>query len=214
VRGEPSSRDAKAPAPVGQAKARTAAGSTVVEGRSASAQDRFAKEADRPVAQMAAPRTREEDKAEANAANASSPAPVRPADPMVGFETRSVARESPIMMEFASPSAASRWRVTGTTVQRSIDGGTRWEPATIAASDPPIAGHSPSASIAWLVGRRGAVYVTTDGSRFVRVPFVEAVDLASVVAIDDRQATVTAVDGRTFRTTNRGESWIRASPEV
>ena len=43
-----------------------------------------------------------------------------------------VTGESPLV-EIASPNAANRWRLTGTTVQRSTDGGGRWEPATIAS---------------------------------------------------------------------------------
>jgi photosystem II stability/assembly factor-like uncharacterized protein len=69
------------------------------------------------------------------------------------------------------------------------------------------AGHSPTAGVAWLVGRAGGIYVTTDGARFERVPFVETTDLVSVVAVDNRQATVTTADGRVFRTITRGATW-------
>ena len=118
------------------------------------------------------------------------------------------------MGEFASPNAADRWRLAGAAVHHSTDAGRQWELATINASDSLTAGHSPASPIAWIVGRRGSVYLTTDGSRFVRVPFVEPVDLVAVVGINDREATVTAADGRTFRTTDGGATWIRGNPDI
>ena len=48
----------------------------------------------------------------------------------------------------------------------------------------------------WIVGRGGAVYLTTDGARFVRLPFPEMVDLVAITATDDRNAIVSAADGR------------------
>jgi photosystem II stability/assembly factor-like uncharacterized protein len=57
------------------------------------------------------------------------------------------------------------------------------------------------------VGRAGSVFLTTDGTRFTRLPFPEAVDLASVRATNALVASVTATDGRTFRTTDGGQTW-------
>ena len=65
----------------------------------------------------------------------------------------------------------------------------------------------PSASVCWLVGRAGTVLRTTDGRRFQRVPFPEPVDLTSVASASDRAATVTASDGRVFRTADGGVTW-------
>ena len=73
-------------------------------------------------------------------------------------------------------------------------------------------GTSPSPSVCWLVGRTGAIYVTTDGLRFIRVPFPERTDFVSIQASDDRRATVITIDGRTFRTDDQGATWIRVSP--
>jgi len=70
-------------------------------------------------------------------------------------------------------------------------------------------GMSPAPSICWIVGRGGAVYVTSDGLRFVRVSFPESIDLLSVTATDDRHATVMSADGRSFRTDDGGMSWTR-----
>lgn len=204
-----SDRQRATPQPQLQAKATP---ESVVEERSTVPQERLAREADRPLAAgKVAPRSRDE--RAAAAAGVPPAAPPTPAESKVFADTVTVTGESPVVeVEIASPNAANRWRLTGTTVQRSTDGGGQWEPATIASSDELTAGHSPASSIAWLVGRRGAVYITTDGSSFLRLPFLEPVDLVAVSAVDDREATVTAADGRTFRTTNRGETWIRGKP--
>ena len=59
----------------------------------------------------------------------------------------------------------------------------------------------------WIVGRGGAVYLTTDGTRFMRLPFPEMVDLVAVTATDDRNAIVSAADGRSWQTTDQGRTW-------
>ena len=64
----------------------------------------------------------------------------------------------------------------------------------------------------WLVGRTGAIYVTTDGLRFIRVPFRERTDFVSIQATDGRRATVVTIDGRTMRTDDQGATWIRITP--
>jgi photosystem II stability/assembly factor-like uncharacterized protein len=96
----------------------------------------------------------------------------------------------------------------GRRVERSTNG-TQWETASLSAPGVLTTGVSPAPSIAWIVGRSGAVYVTTDGLRFVRVTFPESIDLVSVTATDARHATVMAADGRSFRTEDGGVTWIR-----
>jgi hypothetical protein len=116
-------------------------------------------------------------------------------------------RSAPV--EFAAPAASRRWRiVNGTRIERSTDG-LVWEAAQLAVPRLIVAGHAPSTNVAWVVGRAGAIFVTTDGTRFESVPFPEPVDLVTVAAIDDRQASVTTADGRRFATSDRGASWRR-----
>lgn len=125
-----------------------------------------------------------------------------PPPPMARFKTAFV--------DILSPSGSMRWRfATGSPLERSSDGGATWQPVELPSPGVLTAGHSPGGSVAWVVGRGGAIYITTDGSRFERVPFVEAIDLTSVVAIDDRQATVTTADGRRLTTTTRGSTWTQ-----
>jgi photosystem II stability/assembly factor-like uncharacterized protein len=111
------------------------------------------------------------------------------------------------MPEIASPNGATRWRIVDGHVQRMTTQGQGWEsvaiPSTVIA-----AGHAPSATVAWFVGKAGVIFVTTDGARFEQVSFISSADLVEVVAIDDRTATVTTADGRQFHTADRGGTWL------
>jgi hypothetical protein len=53
----------------------------------------------------------------------------------------------------------------------------------------------------------GTVLMSNDRERWQRIAFPEAADLTGVTADDARTATVTASDGRTFRTSDGGVTW-------
>jgi hypothetical protein len=128
-------------------------------------------------------------------------------------EVASLARARTSIVEIASPDPRTRWRVVGAgQVERSTNGGARWEPATLPESATLVAGSSPSPSICWLVGRTGSIYVATDGLRFVRVPFPDRTDFVSIRATDGRRATVVTIDGRTMQTDDQGATWTRIAP--
>jgi photosystem II stability/assembly factor-like uncharacterized protein len=117
------------------------------------------------------------------------------------------------LFEILSPDPATRWRVVGTgQVERSTTRGAQWERATLPESVTLTGGASPSPSICWLVGRSGAIYVTTDGLRFMKVPFIDRSDFVSIQATDARRATVVTIDGRTMRTDDQGATWTRVLP--
>jgi hypothetical protein len=114
-------------------------------------------------------------------------------------------------LEIVAPGGSDRWRIVGgQQVEWSTSAASGWRPAAIETLDVLTAGASPSPSVCWIVGRRGAVYVTTDGRRFMRVPFPEMADLVKVTATDDRTATVSGADGRSWNTTDQGQSWAMA----
>ena len=116
-------------------------------------------------------------------------------------------------LEIVSPNPLNRWRITGgRQVEHTTDGGARWAAVTLPSTGPLTAGTSPAPSICWIVGRTAAIFLTTDGSRFVRIPFSEPLDLISVTATDDQRATVTSSDGRTFTTADRGMTWTAGRP--
>jgi Putative zinc-finger len=109
-------------------------------------------------------------------------------------------------IEAVSPDRRYRWRVNGVVVERSRDAGATW----VALSGMPgariLAIASPGPTTAWFVGRGGAVFVLSE-SNWARMTFPESIDLTAVRAVDAREAQVTTVDGRTFRTTDGGQTW-------
>jgi hypothetical protein len=111
--------------------------------------------------------------------------------------------------EIASPDPSIRWRLGAAgSVQYSSNGGSAWEALSSGVTADLIAGAAPSSTVCWVVGRAGTVLLTTDGRRWQRVAFPEAVDLTAVQASDARSATVTTADGRTLRTTDGGATWL------
>jgi hypothetical protein len=138
--------------------------------------------------------------------------PAAPAPPKPAAEADSTARDAvttPQLLrgmapEILSPSG-TRWRISNGQVQRSTTLGQSWEGVALSATI--SAGYAPVASVVWFVGAAGAIFLTTDGTHFERVPFTVTADLVAVAAMDARQATVTTADGRRFRTTDRGLTW-------
>jgi photosystem II stability/assembly factor-like uncharacterized protein len=122
-----------------------------------------------------------------------------------GFAAQS---RSSALVDVVAPGGSNRWRIiAGQRVESSSSAGNEWQPVTIPAAGGLTAGSAPSATVCWIVGLGGAVYITTDGTTFAALPFPEQVDLVSVIATDDRAAIVSAADGRSWRTTDRGVTW-------
>jgi photosystem II stability/assembly factor-like uncharacterized protein len=95
-------------------------------------------------------------------------------------------------------------------VEYSTDDGVRWRPASNVSAGI-RAGASPAPGVCWLVGADGAVWLTTNGTTFTRLGIPERTTLVAIVAIDASSATVTTVDGRSFRTADAGNTWILQS---
>ena len=114
------------------------------------------------------------------------------------------------MFPIVAPGGRVHWRVTsGRVIENSIDGGATWATQYTAPENGMlVAGAAPSPTVAWLVGRSGAVFQTTDGRTWRRVPFPHSVDLISVSAADAQTATVVAADKRSFLTNDGGTTWI------
>jgi hypothetical protein len=146
--------------------------------------------------------------APAPAASAGDTAPTSLAEKIVS-SARSAARTQTADLEIVSPDPSVRWRISGSVVQRSTNGGSQWEAASTGVASPLTAGAAPSVSVCWLVGRGGVVLLSTDGRNWRRVAFPEATDLSAVQATDARAASVSTADGRTFSTTDGGVTWVR-----
>jgi len=109
-----------------------------------------------------------------------------------------------------------RWRLRGsspsptvsmTTLERSNDGGTTWQPVPIPVTPLLAGGSAPTNTVCWLAGRAGTVLLSTDGTTFRQVTKPAEADLVSVRATDARRATITTADGRTFATSDGGVTW-------
>ena len=111
--------------------------------------------------------------------------------------------------EIVSPDPAVRWRILGTAVQHSSNGGSTWETVPVGVTAELTAGVAPSTTVCWLVGRNGVVLLTTDGQTWGRLTFPEITDLSDVRTVDagGHVATVSTADGRTFVTTDAGVTW-------
>jgi photosystem II stability/assembly factor-like uncharacterized protein len=104
----------------------------------------------------------------------------------------------------------SRWRITGgRAIERSTDGGVTWQQQFSDATFSLTAGSAPSALVCWVVGQDGVVLLSTDGRTWRRVGFPTMPALVSVRAADERTATVTDVNGRTYVTTDGGVRWTQ-----
>ena len=71
-----------------------------------------------------------------------------------------------------------------------------------------IASSAAAADVCWAVGRAGLVLRSIDGRTWQRVNFPEMTDLTAVRATDARTVSVSTGDGRTFSTTNGGQTWV------
>jgi photosystem II stability/assembly factor-like uncharacterized protein len=112
------------------------------------------------------------------------------------------------VVDIQSPDGNVRWRIDGATVSRTSNGGATWSEQFTGNATPLIGGSSPAPTVCWVVGTRGVVLLSIDGQSWRRLEFPDsAADLVRVTATDANSATVTAADGRVFRTANGGGTW-------
>jgi photosystem II stability/assembly factor-like uncharacterized protein len=119
---------------------------------------------------------------------------------------RFVAKETTIV----SADAQSRWRLgsVGGFVEHSTDGGATWQVLPTGVNAMLVDGSSPSRAVCWLVGQAGVVMLTIDeGRSWQRLASPASIDLRSVTATSDKNATVVAADGRRFSTSDGGRNW-------
>ena len=102
-----------------------------------------------------------------------------------------------------------RWRLdAGGNIERSVDGGSSWQTQMTGATQTMAAVSSPSPNVCWAAGAHGTVLLTIDGRTWQQVGSPDRGDLIAIHAADDETATVTAADGRSFSTTDRGITWM------
>jgi photosystem II stability/assembly factor-like uncharacterized protein len=108
-----------------------------------------------------------------------------------------------------SPDRESQWRIVNGAIEHTADGGRTWQAQPLGTLASIRAGSAPAARVCWLVGARGVVLLTTDGTTWQRIEFPDPVDLAAIQATDDTHATVTTATGRSYVTSDAGKTWTR-----
>jgi hypothetical protein len=117
-----------------------------------------------------------------------------------------------VPLVYPSPDPTVKWRVAGTRVERTIDGGNTWITDRAPSVSGVRSGVSPSRDVCLLVGDAGLVVRReTSGSWTVVTPPVAAT-LIAIAAPSASDALVTAADGRRFRTTDGGNTWTFVNP--
>jgi Photosynthesis system II assembly factor YCF48 len=112
------------------------------------------------------------------------------------------------MRVITTPDPQVLWRIAeGGFVERSTDGGTSWKGELPDVSAQLTTGFAPSADVCWVVGRSGAIFLTTNASDWKRIPPPAKADFTAITALDASSAIVTTADGRKFATTDGGSHW-------
>ena len=143
------------------------------------------------------------------AGNAPGETSARLQAPEARLETLSTQRRGQQAIQVISPGAAVQWRVAGRAIVRSSDGGKTWAAERVPVQGEILAGSSPSAMVAWFVGRGGYILVTNGTNQWRRVIFPDSPDLSTVTARSEAEAEVTTSDGRVFATNDGGRTWAR-----
>ena len=127
--------------------------------------------------------------------------------------TTTGAPTTPTPGDIRSPDPAVRWRIAGSIVQRSINGGSTWRGVSTGFQGQLTTGSAPSSTVFWLVGGATVLLTADGGDSWRRVMSPERADLAAIRASDTRTASVATRDGRTFSTSDGGLTWVPASPQ-
>ena len=146
----------------------------------------------------------------------SAPAAAPPAAPAAqgaaaARSANAFAERVAVGIEIASPDPSVRWRIAGSVVERSTNGGASWDAVPTGIAAELTAGAAPSTTVCWVVGRAGVVLLSIDGRTWRRIAFPEITDLSAVRATDARTASVSTADGRTFSTSDGGLTWTRGN---
>lgn len=111
-------------------------------------------------------------------------------------------------LQIQTPDPKILWMIAAPdAIEKSEDGGATWKLEYLETRARVIAGSAPTAKICWLVGQTGTILRTTNGSHWKTIKPPDETDFVRVEAADALTATVTALDGRRFTTTDGGKNW-------
>src|SRR3984957_5772236 len=112
--------------------------------------------------------------------------------------------------QILTPDPKIFWLIEPGAIGRSEDGGASWKTEYLNVRAPILAGAAPTVKICWLVGTNGTILRTTNGTHWKTISPPAETDFVRVEAADTLTATVTAMDGRRFSTSDGGKHWIIA----
>src|SRR5208283_5820451 len=112
-------------------------------------------------------------------------------------------------LQIQTPDPKVLWMIAG-AIEKSEDGGVTWQLQYPASGAQITAGSAPSVKICWLVGSNATILRTTNGAHWKIIRPPAQTDFMRVEATDSLTATVTALDGRRFSTSDGGKSWNSA----
>src|SRR5271170_990977 len=111
-------------------------------------------------------------------------------------------------LQIPTPDAKILWMIAGPgAIEKTENGGVSWKTEYLDTRALIVAGAAPSAKICWLVGASGTILRTTNGTHWKTITPPAETDFIRVEAVDALTATVTAMDGRKFSTSDGGKSW-------
>jgi photosystem II stability/assembly factor-like uncharacterized protein len=114
-----------------------------------------------------------------------------------------------------APSGKNVWRAgPNGSIEMSTDSGQSWHSQKSPMQEDWLAGSAASDRVCWLVGRNGAIALTTNGKHWKRIasptqpdPAGKLPNWTSISASSPQAATITASDQRRFTTQDGGETW-------
>jgi photosystem II stability/assembly factor-like uncharacterized protein len=123
------------------------------------------------------------------------------------------AKKSSVLRIYSSPDDDSWWRLPGDGyVEFSRDAGENWHRQLLDRDAQLLTGAAPGGRVFWVVGREGAIYLTTNGTKWKKITPPDNADFVAITARDARSASITASDRRLFTTEDGGKTWRTAAP--
>jgi hypothetical protein len=111
-------------------------------------------------------------------------------------------------LQIHTPDPKILWMIASPgLIEKSENGGTIWKPEYVETRALLLAGAAPTVKICWVVGANGTILRTTNGAHWKTIRPPADADFVRVEAEDALLATVTAIDGRKFSTSDGGKSW-------
>jgi photosystem II stability/assembly factor-like uncharacterized protein len=111
-------------------------------------------------------------------------------------------------LQIHTPDPKILWMIASPgLIEKSENGGTIWKPEYVETRALLLAGAAPTVKICWVVGANWTILRTTNGAHWKTIRPPADADFVRVEAEDALLATVTAIDGRKFSTSDGGKSW-------